>query len=379
MDGGRSAREPDQLLAEICERLTGCGIPLWRVAVFVQTLHPDSVGRRLLWRQGAPVEISQLSYAGLDSEEFLRSPVKRVYDTAQPIRRRISDPACPDDFPFLAELRAEGVTDYLASPLIFTDGAVQVVTNTTRQPGGFTDGEIAGIEAILLPLARVTEIRGIRRLTGNLLDTYVGRHAGERILAGRIRRGDTEAIDAAIWLSDMRRFTTLADHLPPTLLIGLLNRYFDSQVPAIVQQGGEVLKFMGDGLLAIFPIDGGEPGEVCARALRAALAAREAVAALGTSHGIEGVGDLRFGLALHLGEVLYGNIGGGNRLDFTCIGPAVNLAARLEKLAGRLGRTIIASAAFAERAGPGLVPVGEFTLAGFAAAQTVYGRAEESA
>jgi len=378
MDGARSAGEPQQVLAEICERLTRCGIPLWRVAVFVQTLHPDIVGRRLLWRQGVPVEISTFSYAGLSSEEFLKSPVKQVYDTGTPIRRRLADPGRPDDFPILAELRAEGITDYLASPLIFTDGAVQVVTNTTRQPGGFTEGEIAGLEAILLPLARVTEIRSIRRLTGNLLDTYVGHHAGERILAGRIRRGDTEAIDAAIWLSDMRRFTTLADHLPPATLIGLLNRYFDCQVPAILEAGGEVLKFMGDGLLAIFPIDGVAVEAVCARALAAALAAREAVSALSAGHGVAAAGQLRFGLALHLGEVLYGNIGGGNRLDFTCIGPAVNLAARLEKLAGRLGRTILASGDFAARCGPGLVPVGDFTLAGFAATQTVYGRADES-
>ncbi|HTZ78991.1 MAG TPA: adenylate/guanylate cyclase domain-containing protein [Stellaceae bacterium] len=377
-DGARSAPEPGQVLAEICTRLTACGIPLWRVAVFVQTLHPDTVGRRFLWRPGAPVEISTLSYAGLASEEFFQSPVKRVYDTGAAIRRRVCDPGCPDDFPILAEFRAEGITDYLASPLVFTDGAVQVVTNTTRQPGGFTDGEIAGLEAIMAPLARVTEIRSIRRLIGNLLDTYVGHHAGERILAGRIRRGDTEAIDAAIWLSDMRRFTTLADHLPPALLIGLLNRYFDCQVPAILQQGGQVLKFMGDGLLAIFPLDGGAPEEVCAHALAAALTARDEVRALSESHGIAGMGDLRFGLALHLGEVLYGNIGGGNRLDFTCIGPAVNLTARLEKLAGRLGRTILASADFAARCGPGLVPVGEFTLAGVAAAQTVFGRADEA-
>jgi adenylate cyclase len=375
IDGARSAAEPTEVLAEVSTRLVRCGIPLWRVAVFVRTLHPGMFGRRFLWRPGSAVESSELSFAGLDSGNFLTSPVKRVYDTGIAIRRRLADPDCPDDFPVLAELRAEGITDYLASPLVFTDGELQVVTLTTRQPGGFTDGEIAGIEAIIAPLARVTEIRAFRRTAGNLLDTYVGHHAGRRILAGQIRRGDTEAIHAAIWLSDMRGFTTLADRVMSVTLIALLNRYFDCQVPAILQHGGEVMKFMGDGLLAIFPIDDAGPGGVCAGALAAALEARAAVAAM---DGVGNADRVRFGLALHLGEVLYGNIGGGNRLDFTCIGPAVNLAARLEKLAGRLGRTILASADFAAHCGPGLTPVGEFTLAGFADTQPVFGRADES-
>jgi adenylate cyclase len=150
------------------------------------------------------------------------------------------------------------VTDYLASPLVFTDGAPQVVTLTTRQSGGFPEAQIAGLETVIAPLARVTEIRALRRTASNLLDVYVGHQAGERVLDGRIRRGDVEEIHAAIWLSDMRGFTALADNMPPRELIDLLNRYFDCQVPAIVERGGEVLKFIGDGLLAIFPIVTGE-------------------------------------------------------------------------------------------------------------------------
>ncbi|MFZ0653281.1 MAG: adenylate/guanylate cyclase domain-containing protein [Pseudolabrys sp.] len=204
---------------------------------------------------------------------------------------------------------------------------------------------------------------------------YVGKDAGERVLAGHIRRGDTEAIHAAIWLSDMRGFTTLADTLPPQDLVDLLNRYFDCQVPAIIEHGGEVLKYMGDGLLAIFPIgDERDFSTICAAALEAGRAARDQIAALGDGNG----GGLRFGLALHVGDVLFGNIGSGNRLDFTCIGPAVNLAARLEKLAGRLGRTILASEDFVDHCGDdGLQSIGRFAVAGFAAEQTVYGLADE--
>lgn len=364
------------MLGQLCERLAACGLPLWRVAVFVRTLHPHIMGRRFMWRPDAPVEVASAPYETLESDEYRKSPVVRVYETGLPLRRRLADSDCPMDFAILRDFIADGVTDYLASPLHFTNGEIHVATWTTRAPGGFTDRQIAGLEAVVAPLARIAEIFALRRVGGTLLDTYVGRHAGARILAGQIRRGDTEAIHAAIWLSDMRGFTALADRLAPQLLIGLLNRYFDAQVPAILERGGEVLKFMGDGLLAIFPIAPDDPdgSAACAAALAAARDARARIAALGKTEDANGV---RFGLALHLGELLYGNIGGESRLDFTCIGPAVNLAARLEKLAGELGRAILASGDFAQCCPGELVPVGEFALRGFEAAQRVYGLADE--
>ena len=368
IDGARSAVLPQEVLAQLCDRLVGCGIPLWRVAVFVNTLHPQIIGRRFIWRPGADVEISEGRFGLFDTPEFRDNPVARVYATKNAIRRRLADPGCAMDFPILEELRAQGVTDYLASPLFFTDGAIHVVTSTTREPSGFTDAQIAGIEAILTPLARVAEVRALRRTASTLLDTYVGHDAGERILAGHIRRGDIEEIHAAIWLSDMRGFTALADRQPPRVLIDLLNRYFDCQVPVILDHGAEVLKFMGDGLLAIFTIAGDE-AEVCKRALAAARQAQTNIAELSRS----AMPGLRFGLALHIGDVLYGNIGSGNRLDFTCIGPAVNFAARTEKLAGELGRGILASGEFARHCPGEFTALGEFTLPGFSAAQRVFG------
>ena len=226
-------------------------------------------------------------------------------------------------------------------------------------------------------MARVAEIRALRRTAGNLIDTYVGHQTGERILAGKIRRGYVEAIRAAIWLSDMRGFTTLSEQLPPQALIDRLNRYFECQVPAILEHGGEVLKFMGDGLLAIFPIAGeNDASAVCRRALSGARRSARRIAELPAQTGNEE--PVRFGLALHVGEVMYGNIGGGNRLDFTCIGPAVNLAARLEKVASKLGETIVASADFAGHFPDEFRRLGEHTVAGFAAPQTVFGLAEPS-
>jgi len=379
IDGARSAPEAGQVLAQACERLLGCGLPLWRVAVFVRTLHPDIPGRAFVWRSGEQVQVRAADFELFESEEFRNSPVVAVYKRGVAIRRRLADRACPMDFAVLSDLLAEGATDYLASPLFFTNSAIQVATFTTRQPGGFTDAQIAALEAILTPLARVTEIRALRREAATLLDTYVGHHAGTRILDGQIRRGHVEAIHAAIWLSDMRGFTAAADRLPLETLIELLNRYFDCQVPAILEAGGEVLKFMGDGLLAIFPIDGADAGPVCERALAAALNARERISAMAAPAGLAGGDGIRFGLALHVGQVLYGNIGGGKRLDFTCIGPAVNLAARLEKLAGKLGRTIVASGDFAVHCPGALLPIGEFQVAGFSAAQTIFGMAETGA
>ncbi len=374
IDGARSAASSQQVLAQLCERLVACGIPLWRVAVFVRTLHPNVMGRRFVWRPGAEVQISEAPFEVLESTDFRDSPLARVYETGRAVRRRLADPNFAADFALLSQLRDEGVSDYLATPLVFTNGELHVATWTTQQPGGFTAAQIAGIKAIAAPLARVTEIQALRRTASTLLDTYVGHHSGERILAGHIRRGDIEQIPAAIWLSDMRGFTALSDRLPPRVLIDLLNRYFDCQVPVILDHGGEVLKFIGDGLLAIFPIAGADAdaGEVCCRALAAARLAQANVAALPASAGIENFAGLRCGVALHVGEVLYGNIGGGNRLDFTCIGPAVNLAARIETLTGQLGHAILASGEFARYCPGEFTPIGQFAFAGFSAPQTVF-------
>ena len=364
-DGARSAQLSEDVLTDLCRRMIEAGIPLWRAAVFVTTLHPDFMGRAFYWRAESGVKVSEAEYKVRETDEYLGSPVVAVYGTRQPLRRRLADPDCHIDFAVLEEFRAEGATDYAAFPLIFTDGSVHVATWTTQQPGGFTPRQYADLEQVIAPLTRVAEIRALRRTATNLLNTYVGRQAGEQILAGRIRRGHVEAIHAAIWLSDMRGFTTLSERLPPQQLVELLNRYFDCQVPAILNGGGEVLKFIGDGLLAIFPLtgDGRNANEVCRRALTCARTAEAGIAKLdplpGANHDA-----IRFGLALHIGQVMYGNIGGGNRLDFTCIGPAVNLAARLEKRAAALGQTI---------------PLGQFPVAGFAAPQQVFGLKDQPA
>jgi adenylate cyclase len=374
VDGARSAARSEDVLTEFCVRLADSGLPLWRVAVYVYTLHPDIAARRFLWRPGQATDVAEASFAMAKSEELSASPVAHIRATGEPIRRRVGDPGCPQDFAFLTEMREEGVSDYLALPLRFTNGEIHVATFTTRAADGFSEAQVGALERVVTPLARVAEVRALRRTAINLLDAYVGRKAGERILAGRIQRGDAESIRAVIWLSDMRGFTKLADSLSPRALIAILNIFYDCLVPTIEAEGGEVLKFMGDGLLAIFHIaDDAEVGEACARALRAARSAKDRIAALAPVGDEAAPTRLRFGLALHVGEVLYGNIGAGGRLDFTCIGPAVNKAARLEKVAAKLGRAIVASDAFAQRLPLDFAELGAFELAGFRSAETVHG------
>ena len=379
IDGARSAPNPQQMMAETCERLVAAGLPLWRVGVFVRTLHPDIIGVNFIWRPGAEVVVGTANYDMLDSPEFRNSPLAIVFGEGREVRHRIDDPEATR-FPFLDDMRAEGVTDYIALPILQIDGSVHASSWTTKQPGGFTDEQLNNLRSLIRPLSRVIEITRMRRTATNLLDIYVGNRAGERIMGGQIRRGHTDTMQAAIWLSDLRGFTALSDRLPAETVVDILNQYFDCQVSAIKTHGGEVLKFMGDGLLAVFPIAEvvGDTEQVCADVLEAARESRAKVDAMQYAIG-ETVERFRFGVALHVGKVLYGNIGGGNRLDFTCIGPAVNLAARLEKIAGRLHRTVVASAAFAHARADAWSDLGEFPIAGFSKAERVYGLADEAA
>ncbi len=373
IDGARTVRLPQDILGELCQRLSEAAVPLYRAAVFVRTLHPDIMGRRFLWRPGEEVLVSEAPFSMLQTEEFKRNPVAAVMEKGAVIRRPLDRPDCPDDFKILAEFRDEGITDYVAQPLSFTNGEFHAATWTTRRPGGFDADDLAALEAVRLPLSRLAEIYALKRTAVNLLDTYVGRGAGARILQGAIRRGDTERIRAAIVLGDLRGFTRMTNERPGEEVIGLLNAYFDCVVPPIEAHGGEVLKYMGDGMLAIFPLADADPTAVCRSALAVARDASANLAARNAELAVAGGPELRHALAFHIGEVLYGNIGGSNRLDFTAIGRGVNRTARLQTVAAELGRDLVASAAFAEQCGDALVPLGRFSFKGFGEPQEVFG------
>ena len=180
VDGARTVRQPQEVLAELCERLLGCGLPLHRVAVFVTTLHPNVMARRFLWRPSEGVLVTEAQYDIMATDTYGRSPVPVVFERAETIRRRLADPTCPNDYQILDEMRAEGVTDYVIQPLPFTNGEVHAVSWTTTRPGGFADDQIAALEAIRRPFARLAEVYALRRIATTLLGTYVGRGAGER-------------------------------------------------------------------------------------------------------------------------------------------------------------------------------------------------------
>jgi adenylate cyclase len=365
IDGARTADSPQDVLRQMCDGLIFCGVPLSRVAVFVQTLHPMVMGRSFTWQAETGVTVRQAPVGFQESDIYRSSPVAAVVAIRKTIRRRLLEPACARDFPVLKELAEEGVTDFVAIPLRFSNGEIHVVTFATTEPVGFNSADVEGLETVSIPLTRIAEIWALRRVTVNLLDTYVGHQAGARILSGKILRGDIEMIEAVIWLADLRGFTPMADVMTSQQLVATLNRYFDILVPAIVEYGGEVLKFIGDGLLAIFPVDAKARAEnACSRAINAAVTARNRLESEAP--------DLKFGLALHFGEVMYGNIGSGDRLDFTCIGPAVNLAARLEKLTAIINHCIVATSEVASHEPEAFLPLGEFSLRGIDRPQAVF-------
>jgi adenylate cyclase len=358
--GAPPARKPQDVLLEFCHRVRECGIALYRVAVFVRTLHPNVLGRSFIWQEGRDgVAVGEAAYDLLESEQFLKSPTRIVFAEHVEVRRRLADPACPIDFPVLEDLVKESVTDFLALPLRFVDDEVHCATFATRRPGGFSDAEVAALREIAPALARIAEIYGLIRKSRNILDAYLGPHAGEKVLAGQIRRGDGEEIRAVIWFCDLRDSTVLADSMSRADFLRLLNEFFEGVLGPVLEHKGDVLRFVGDAALAIFRV-GESPGEACERALDAAREAMARMAALNRRRAMP----LRFGIGLHLGEVLYGNVGTPTRIEFTVIGAAANEAARIEALCKDLGAPLIVSEAVARHLSSPLRSLGRQRLRG---------------
>lgn len=367
VDGAPGARSAEDVVQRLGTDLRSAGIPLDRLAAFVRTLHPTVRGRSFVWMVGEPVKIAELDITR-DLPEVAASPVGQIVATKQPLHRKLGDRG-PGDFPLFADLHAAGYRDYLGLPLSFLSGEVHCIVFVSKAETGFSEQHVAALTRVTRPLARIAEVLALRRTATNLLSTYVGRDAGERVLTGRIVRGDVEMLRAVIWFSDVRGFTSLCESHEPRAIVGLLNEVFDCQVTAIEKHGGEVLKFIGDGLLAIFPYD--LDGERRERAEAALAAADEAFAALEKRNHAAKI-RARFGLALHDGEIAYGNIGGSNRLDFTAIGSSVNVAARLEGLTGKLDVPLVISEAFARSTTRPLDELGTFPLKGVAGESRVF-------
>ena len=368
---GAKYRETAPFIDAFAGQLLRAGIDLWRLTTGVHILHPQIDASSCLWQPGKPVTERRFRLTLEGTQQLQNSPMPLVYAGAV-FRRRLDTPPEPGEFPILTELRAQGATEYLGLPLPFSDGSWKAVTYAARRPGGFTADEFALLEGLVPTLAMILEVQTLHRTTLTLLDTYVGPIAGRRVLEGAIKRGMCDSIEAVIWFCDLRGFTELSEKLSGEDLVGYLNDYFGAMTDTVGRHGGEVLKFIGDALLAIFPLTGEEPAATAGRVLVAAREAEAAIEALNEERRRAGQPVIRFGLALHVGEVLYGNIGGADRLDFTVIGRAVNVAARLESLSKTLDRQILLSDDFARLcSSPGKL-IGTFPLKGVGTELPVY-------
>ena len=377
-----------ELIDRFARQLVEAGFGISRLNVIIPTLHPQLASNAFVWRRGhSVVDERDLPHYGMKSEAYLKSPVIRIFDGEGGIRRRLEGPNPPRDFPILEDLLAEGATDYVAMPMLFSNGKINLMSLSSERPGGFTTRELGHIYEVLPILSRLLEVHALHRTSRSLLDTYLGAHTGQRVLNGLIKRGDGEDIPAVIWYCDLRGSTALADNLPRAAYLDLLNRYFEAVAGAVLDHGGEVLKFIGDGLLAIFPMERapneGDSGEVyctkggpegkgsqfcgknaCHVAVKAARDAVKRMAALNEELAEAGSAPLACGISLHLGDVTYGNVGAASRLDFTVIGPATNEAARMDGLTKELGLGVLVSEEF-ERFVPGtLVSVGRHAFRG---------------
>ena len=350
-------------LKELSHRLNAAGLQLSRASFHVRTLHPQLFGIGFYWHRDVDeIRTFQAPHGIRETDLYQRSPMRLIFDKdADELRQSLEQPDADFRFPLFAELKEAGHTDYLALALTFSDGKTHGSTWMTDRPGGFRDEEIAIIKSILPVFSLLIEIHLNRRIAANLLDAYVGHDAGERILSGQITRGSGETIPAAIWFSDLRGFTAMSETTERDELLNRLNQYFDVVAEPVTERGGEILKFIGDAMLAIFPLaDDG----ACTKALAAAIEAEAALGALNRERRARREEALQCGIALHVGEVMYGNIGSSTRLDFTVIGPAVNLASRIEGFCKTLGPSILLSDDFAKgcTAGSALRSLGRHRL-----------------
>ena len=359
MDQALGTASLEDLLTECSLRLNAAGVPLWRSAIAFQTLHPLYEAVSLIWYRKSGLQPVGHFPEGVNArtEAWLNSPQYYLISNNLPfLRRRLTGPEAVIDFPLLQELKDGGATDHLVFMVPF-GGAEYAAPGhdgilgswTTDRPGGFTDEDIRALTRIQSRLGVACKIAIREQITRNVLSAYLGPEAGQQVLLGHIKLGDGESIHAVIWFSDLRDSSALADSLPPDEFLALGNDYFACTAGAVIESGGEVLRFIGDAQLGIFAIRGNGVDEnvACEMALRAAAEAERRLLKLNQKRAAAGDGDIDFGIGLHLGDVMYGNIGVPERVEFSVIGPAANEAARIEGLTKETGCRVLVSDVFA--------------------------------
>ncbi|MQQ08616.1 adenylate/guanylate cyclase domain-containing protein [Epibacterium sp. SM1979] len=376
VDRGLKGASQEDILQGYCDQMVALGVPLWRFFLGQRAFHPKFGNIGFNWMADEGVTSQVFEYRETPSEDWLQSPLFAMVEQGlSEIRFDLRSQTDYQEFPLLVSLKERGVTDYVAAGLKFTDEDFSIESNagsegvllswSTNDPKGFDPNHLDAIRASLPHLGLALKSSANRRMASDLLKVYLGRDAGRRVLSGEIQRGSSREINAVICLFDLRGFTSLAEQIPGAELIEMLNDYFGLAVAAIQSKGGNILKFMGDGILAIFDLGDLEADAVAA--LEAAKDLDRAVRTRNLEREAQGLTVTDFTLALHAGPLLYGNIGAENRLDFTVIGPSVNLAARISDMHVSVGRNIIVSENVQQVAGEAshdLVSLGRYMLRG---------------
>ncbi len=373
-----SSDDLEPLLETFCGTLIAAGLPLWRVSVSTPAIDPTARAFSMSWVRGQGMSFVRTAHGPENEAVFRRSPVHALAEANQPFGRWRLDALQPGQgFALLDEMRQDGGTDYVLHLIGFTPGSALrgvALSFVTDSASGFGDRDLAVIDEALpvfgLAICKLSLSYTLRETLG----TYLGPATASRVLDGQILRGEGRTMSAAILLTDLRAFTALTDRVDPVRIVGWLDEHFDALGDPVARNGGEILKFLGDGFLAVFPIAeiGTRPCAVCERALEAGQAALAANRALNARRRAAELPELDADLVLHFGEVVYGNVGTSRRLDFTVIGRAVNEASRIEKLCDELDRSLLVSDSFAERCGLGLMPLGTFPLRGLEQPQRIW-------
>lgn len=381
---GLAGKSEAELLEGFCRRALAAGLRLARAAVIIDTLHPVHEGRAFRWSRELDGGAETIEYgptsAGEAAATWQASAFYRLLETGESMLRQHLGRGAPSEFRQVQAFAEEGMTDYLALINRFARGGaigeMDCVYSywVTDRDRGFDDGEVEALVRLMPILALAVKCTSLARIASTLVETYLGRDPGRRVLAGRIGRGAAEQINAVLWYSDLRSFTRITDATPPRNVIALLNDYAEIVISAIHEHGGDVLKLIGDGTLAIFPSD--EPERACARAIAAEGALRQRADKLNRRRAEAGLPVTEIYLGLHIGEVFYGNIGSRERLDFTVIGPAVNEVSRIATMCRSAERDVLLSAAFAAAIGEDgparPVSVGRYALRGVERPQELF-------
>lgn len=385
---GWNLPDTSTLVAELGRRMRRGGIPMDRIQLNIRTLHPTVLGFGTRWNSIDDTVSEYAAPHGIqETEMYRRSPYWPLFEEgAAAIRRRLDIAQPLLDFPILVDLKEAGYTDYVALPIEFSGNRRNAISLASLRPGGFSSHHLKQIYDTLPALARVLEAFHLQRTAKTLMETYIGKMAGERVLNGQIQRGAVDSVDAVIWFCDLRDSTKLAESMSPRDFLALLNQYFDAMAGAVLDSGGEVLRFIGDAMLAIFPLrpapvefaaeqdllSGGACHSSFNAGLCAAHIAHHRMDALNAERKAQGLAPLGFGIALHVGNVLYGNVGTDSRLEFTVTGAAANYAARVESFCKTLGESLLVSADFAKMFPAPYISLGLQSFKGYEGPQEVF-------